>query len=350
MPRAVAHHRDEFSVTAIRLERDEHDPNGLVVAQTVEEVFVREALVLNLHLPQGVVIRTTAEHPFYEKSKGWVACQELVAGDELLCEDGSWVAVGEVFDTGCWETVYNLRVADFHTYFVGCDEWGFSVWAHNAYGQFREGVVSRGLTNSQARRAWAIRQAGDMDGFRAYLRARGIQGADLSAVQRAANLPVARARNLVPGGGLAAHEGIPTATNAVNFGHSAATSHTLATHVGRDIGQLRARLVANPNMLAASSFLSRAEAEVMVAAAIRRDQAAIAAFLASPASTTVGGNRLVRTVPLGSTQGGGIILTRPTAGAAPATTLVDGTGVRLVIDRVPGNPAGYVVTTAFPVP
>jgi len=23
-------------------------------------------------------------------------------------------------------------VADWHTYFVGCDEWGFSVWAHNA--------------------------------------------------------------------------------------------------------------------------------------------------------------------------------------------------------------------------
>jgi hypothetical protein len=28
--------------------------------------------------------------------------------------------------------VYNVRVADFHTYFVGCDEWGFSVWAHNS--------------------------------------------------------------------------------------------------------------------------------------------------------------------------------------------------------------------------
>ena len=35
-------------------------------------------------------------------------------------------------DTGSWETVYNFRIADFHTYFVGCDEWGFSVWAHNA--------------------------------------------------------------------------------------------------------------------------------------------------------------------------------------------------------------------------
>jgi hypothetical protein len=42
------------------------------------------------------------------------------------------VAVEEVYDTGGYETVYNLRVADFHTYFVGSDEWRFSVWAHNA--------------------------------------------------------------------------------------------------------------------------------------------------------------------------------------------------------------------------
>ena len=27
--------------------------------------------------------------------------------------------------------VYNLRVAEHHTYFVGSREWGFSVWAHN---------------------------------------------------------------------------------------------------------------------------------------------------------------------------------------------------------------------------
>ncbi|MCZ2340833.1 MAG: HINT domain-containing protein, partial [Bacteroidales bacterium] len=29
------------------------------------------------------------------------------------------------------EVVYNLRVADWHTYFVGGEDWGFSVWAHN---------------------------------------------------------------------------------------------------------------------------------------------------------------------------------------------------------------------------
>jgi hypothetical protein len=28
--------------------------------------------------------------------------------------------------------VYNMRVAEYHTYFVGCEAWGFSVWAHNS--------------------------------------------------------------------------------------------------------------------------------------------------------------------------------------------------------------------------
>jgi hypothetical protein len=53
------------------------------------------------------------------------------AGDVLVGEDGERVEVEEVYDTGEYATVYNLRVAEYHTYFVGCEEWGFSVWAHN---------------------------------------------------------------------------------------------------------------------------------------------------------------------------------------------------------------------------
>jgi hypothetical protein len=39
--------------------------------------------------------------------------------------------VEEVYDTGVWETVYNVHVAEFHTYFVGSAEWGWAAWAHN---------------------------------------------------------------------------------------------------------------------------------------------------------------------------------------------------------------------------
>jgi hypothetical protein len=39
--------------------------------------------------------------------------------------------VEDLLDTGQWDTVYNLRVSYHHTYFVGGEDWGFSVWAHN---------------------------------------------------------------------------------------------------------------------------------------------------------------------------------------------------------------------------
>jgi len=42
-------------------------------------------------------------------------------------------AVEGVRNTGREEVVYNGRVAEYHTYFVGDDEWGFSLWAHNSY-------------------------------------------------------------------------------------------------------------------------------------------------------------------------------------------------------------------------
>ena len=35
-------------------------------------------------------------------------------------------------DAGRYATVYNLRVADSHTYFVGDGDRGWSVWAHNS--------------------------------------------------------------------------------------------------------------------------------------------------------------------------------------------------------------------------
>jgi len=55
-------------------------------------------------------------------------------GDALRSHDGRWLAVEGVRGTGRAEAVYNCRAAEYHTYFVGCDEWGFSVWAHNSCG------------------------------------------------------------------------------------------------------------------------------------------------------------------------------------------------------------------------
>jgi len=121
---------EEFRPGDLILSRPEWDVDGGVEVKAVEEVFVRVAPVLNLHVGAHV-IRTTGEHPFYALGRGWVFAQELAVGDKLSTHEGRWVAVEGVTDSGEVTTVYNVRVADYHTYFVGCAEWGFSVWAHN---------------------------------------------------------------------------------------------------------------------------------------------------------------------------------------------------------------------------
>ena len=113
------------------LSRDEHDINGEVQAREVEEVFRRTAQVLEIRVGHES-IRTTDEHPFWVVDKGWTVARELVTGDHLTSMSGQPVPITEIIDTQEWAEVFNLRVAEFHTYFVGGDEWGFSVWAHNA--------------------------------------------------------------------------------------------------------------------------------------------------------------------------------------------------------------------------
>src|SRR5262249_56972578 len=106
------------------LTRPEDDPAAPLEVKRVEEVFVRVSPILHLHVG-GQVIRTTGEHPFFVRGEGWVSARDLRPGDLLSSHDGGWVPVEEVFDTGAWETVYNLRVADHHTYFVGDRDWQF---------------------------------------------------------------------------------------------------------------------------------------------------------------------------------------------------------------------------------
>jgi hypothetical protein len=122
---------EEFGEGDRILTREENNPNAPVVVRIVEQVFVRSAEVHKLRA-NGKLIGTTSEHPFWVKEKGWTPVRELRPGDLLSTQDGSWLAVEEVYGTGDWQTVYNLRVAEHHTYFVGADDWGFSLWAHNA--------------------------------------------------------------------------------------------------------------------------------------------------------------------------------------------------------------------------
>lgn len=112
--------------------RNEFDPEGPLALRRVLRRFVRQGPVLNLHV-NGRIIGTTPEHPFFVQGKGWVPAVELQIGDEIRQMSPGWATVEGVAESGEITTVYNLEVEDDHTYFVGCDEWGFSVWAHNEY-------------------------------------------------------------------------------------------------------------------------------------------------------------------------------------------------------------------------
>jgi Pretoxin HINT domain len=149
---------EEFRPGDLILSRAETDPDGPLEAKTVEKVFVRTGRIMNLHVG-GQVIRTTAEHPFWVQGRGWLMAGQLRAGDPLLSHDGKWVTVEEVFDTEEYERVYNLRIGDYHTYFVGSRNWDFSVWAHNL-NCAEISAVGRGIHGNQE----AMRIAGEIQG------------------------------------------------------------------------------------------------------------------------------------------------------------------------------------------
>jgi hypothetical protein len=128
--------------------RSEFDPEGPLALKVVEEVFVRLAAIWYVQLP-GQVLETTAEHPFDVWGKGWTPTAMLNVGDWLRTRSGGWVRVEAVGDTGTVQTVYNFRLADYHTYFVSADEDAPAVWAHNAYEAMRDAEGNGVLTAEQ---------------------------------------------------------------------------------------------------------------------------------------------------------------------------------------------------------
>ena len=87
----------------------------------VVNVFVKETdEILHLQTTDGN-IDTTTTHPFYVVDEGWKAAGDLKAGDEIYALDGSAITILSTSLEKLDEPikVYNLEVADFHTYFVG---------------------------------------------------------------------------------------------------------------------------------------------------------------------------------------------------------------------------------------
>ncbi|MFP6833208.1 MAG: RNase A-like domain-containing protein, partial [Pseudomonas sp.] len=125
---------------------------------------------------------------------------------------------------------------------------------------------------------------------------------------------------IVPGGGLAAHE--------------AQGGHLIIKHIGRTDAQLAQRLQAEPNIPAASTFMNRAEAEAAVSEAISANSQKVTQFLNSNKGKTSFTHDLSRPV--------GVSMLNGLSHSQSASKLL------LVLKKDPALPLGYFLLTGFP--
>ena len=157
--------------------RDE--TTGKATVKKVERVTVRQVNeVETIHFAaskNGATLETlvtTREHPFYVEGKGFVPAGSLCIGNAVVTRAGPALIVTSVtFTQGSGVAVYNMTVADTHTYFVGTANGG--TWVHNAdvcnplhlplqNAKSAEAALSKGVLNvrvNSAEEAEAIRKS-----------------------------------------------------------------------------------------------------------------------------------------------------------------------------------------------
>ena len=126
------------------LSAPEDDAEATPTAKAVERVFHNPPSELIRLTIAGQELRCTPPHLFYVKEKGWTAAQDLQIGDHLRTPDARWVAISAKEDQPQPEPVFNFRVADYHTYFVGDPSDGDTVLVHNEYEGRRSDVHIEG--------------------------------------------------------------------------------------------------------------------------------------------------------------------------------------------------------------
>ena len=109
------------------LARDPARVDGAVAPKRVSRIFVHPNNQVTAINVDGEFIFTTLVHPFYLMGKGWVQVGEMKLGDTIVRSDGSLGTILAVFPMEKAQTVYNLAIEDWHTYFVGES----SFWVHN---------------------------------------------------------------------------------------------------------------------------------------------------------------------------------------------------------------------------
>jgi len=109
-----------------------NDLDDVVEARPIARTFVRLApSLVDVHVvtldDTRESVRSTPEHLYFTRDRGWLGAGDLVAGEALMDRAGREVQVTKVVPIAQEAIVYNLEVDADHTYFVGRS----AVWVHN---------------------------------------------------------------------------------------------------------------------------------------------------------------------------------------------------------------------------
>ena len=116
------------------------DPEtGTVFLAEVLEAYRRTSDHLIVLTVGDEEIETTSEHPFWVVGRGWTKAGALIAGDALRTLGGTALPVKHIERRDGIVTVYNIRVAGAHTYFVSTKQ----VLVHNKGGGGRRGYIPK---------------------------------------------------------------------------------------------------------------------------------------------------------------------------------------------------------------
>ncbi len=89
----------------------------------VTTLWVHEDPVIVFLVVAGELVKTTPDHPFYTAAGEWVLAGDLHIGDQIRRAEGSYGTVETIEFVYQPQLMYNLTVAEAHTFFVGEQQW-----------------------------------------------------------------------------------------------------------------------------------------------------------------------------------------------------------------------------------
>ncbi|MEZ4730246.1 MAG: polymorphic toxin-type HINT domain-containing protein [Caldilineaceae bacterium] len=100
-----------------------HEVLGETGNYTVTAVISHTDSVIEYLTIDGEQLETTPEHPFFTQERGWVEADELWTGAHVYRADGRLGTVQNAIVARRQQPMYNLTVAQAHTFFVSDGQW-----------------------------------------------------------------------------------------------------------------------------------------------------------------------------------------------------------------------------------